>query len=69
MNENAKTILLVLEQYLQKNPSIRFTQALFNLGINEFADKQKPEACNHLLRDVYNDSDEKVLNRMSQNEL
>ena len=35
MNENAKTILTILSEYLEKNPCIRFTQALANLGINE----------------------------------
>ena len=64
MNDNKKIILTTIEQYLEKNPSIRFAQALFNLGITEFADKNNPEAKGFLLRDIYNDSDDDVLKRM-----
>lgn len=64
MKENIKTILLVIEQYLEKNPSVRFTQALFNLGITEFADKGNPEVKGFLLRDIYNDKDIDVLDRV-----
>ena len=66
MNENAKTLLTLIEQYLEKNPSIRFTQALFNLGITEFADKDNPEAKGFLLRDIYNDDDLSVLERVAK---
>ncbi len=64
MKEEHKAILLKLEQYLEKNPSCRFTQALFNLNINEFADKSNPESKGYLLRDGYNDSDSAVLKRV-----
>jgi len=66
MNENQESILFVIKQYLEKNPSIRFTQALFNLGITEFADKNNPEAKGFLLRDIYNDSDIDVLERVGK---
>lgn len=66
MKDNTKTILTLIEQYLEKNPSIRFTQALFNLGITEFADKGNPEAKGFLLRDIYNDIDDEVLERMAK---
>lgn len=66
MNENQESILLVIKQYLEKNTSIRFTQALFNLGITEFADKNNPEAKGFLLRDIYNDSDIDVLERVAK---
>jgi hypothetical protein len=65
MKDNIKMILTMIEQYLVKNPSIRFTQALFNLGITEFADKKNPEAKGFLLRDIYNDTDDEVLKRLS----
>ena len=64
MNENAKTILTILSEYLEKNPCIRFTQALANLGINEFADKIHPENKDFNLRDPYQDTDDKVLQRL-----
>ena len=39
MNETAKQILSIIEQFITENPQQRFTQALFNLGITEFADR------------------------------
>jgi hypothetical protein len=66
MNQNAKTILILLEQYLEENPSIRFAQALFNLGITEFADKDNPSAKQFTLRDIYNDTDDSVMERITK---
>lgn len=64
MTEEKKAILSVLTEYLEKNPTIRFGQALFNLGINEFQNKDFPDRGNFLLRDIYNDSDEKISMRV-----
>lgn len=63
MTKEAKEILKLIEGYLVKNPSCRFTQALFNLEINEFADKNYDRK-NCLLRDIFSDTDERVLNRI-----
>lgn len=64
MNENCKVILEKLTAYLEANPCLRFGQALTNLRINEFADKGNPEAKGFLLRDIYNDTDIKILQRI-----
>jgi len=64
MKEETKKILEILVELLEKNPSVRFTQALYNLGITEFADKENPEELKYLLRDPYSDTDTTVLNRM-----
>lgn len=64
MNDNAQKIIEALTLYLEQNPSIRFSQALFNLGINEFADKEHPELKSFLLRDIYNDNDGEILKRI-----
>ena len=64
MNENAKTILQIITQYIEANPQARFGQALFNLNINQFEDQQDPSRKGFLLRDIYNDSDQKILNRI-----
>lgn len=64
MKQEHKTIMTVLEQYLEKHPEQRFCQALANLNINQFADMKKPENKDHLLRDNYNDLDEAVVNRL-----
>lgn len=56
-------ILQILSDYLNENPSIRFGQALFNLGINEFdSSKNTPT-----LRDIYNDTDKRILDRVKKN--
>lgn len=67
MNETQKAILSRIEEYLKENDGIRFTQALFNLGITEFADSKEPESKGYLLKDPYNDSDKRVLDRINLN--
>jgi len=59
-----EVILKVLREYLEANPHIRFTQALFNLNINQFADKENPSRQNYLLRDAYNDLDLQIVERL-----
>lgn len=59
---NEHTIILEkLKVYLEQNPSQRFCQAIFNLGINEF--KQNEE---FQLRDIYNDSDSEIIKRIEK---
>lgn len=60
----SRLILTLIAEYMDENPSIRFTQALFNLEVLEFADKGDPQAKGFLLRDVYNDHDQDVLSRV-----
>lgn len=66
--KNSEAILAILQQYLKENPTIRFGQALFNLNINQFYGS--PDAYGnkteygHVLRDIYNDTDETILKRM-----
>ena len=64
MNENAKEIIQLITEYLEKNPGIRFGQALFNLNINLFEDQQDPSRRDFLLKDIYHDSDQRILNRI-----
>lgn len=66
MKPNHKVILSIIEKALEEDPSLRFGQVLFNLNINQFADKKNPEAEKYLLRDIYNDTDESILQRMSE---
>ncbi len=42
MNQTHKEILENLSEYLKYNPGMRFTQALFNLGITEFVHQIDP---------------------------
>ncbi|HET6993159.1 MAG TPA: hypothetical protein VFJ43_17625 [Bacteroidia bacterium] len=64
MKAEHKAILEHIEQYLEKNPSQRFGQALFNLKVNQFANPDHPAELNYLLRDIYNDEDVVILKRL-----
>lgn len=59
MNNEHKIILDLLTDYLEQHPDQRFGQAIFNLRINEFKDNEE-----YQLRDIYNDSDSKIINRI-----
>jgi hypothetical protein len=61
MTDEQKLILERLKVYLDQHPGQRFGQAIFNLGINEFKQNQENQ-----LRDIYNDSDAKILNRINK---
>lgn len=67
MNKQHKKILDLITYYLEKNPNQRFTQAIFNLNINQFK-HELINGQNHVyeLRDPYNDSDKEVLSRIKE---
>lgn len=65
MKDVHQQLLDNLELYLKTYPEIRFGQALFNLNINEFFNPVNPGADDHHLRDIYNDTDEAILKRMT----
>lgn len=50
----------LIKEYSAKNPEQRFTQILFNLNINQFAEKDFTEG----FRDNYNNLDQNVLERV-----
>tara|TARA_R110002020_G_scaffold419155_1_gene628404 strand:- start:16661 stop:16957 length:297 start_codon:yes stop_codon:yes gene_type:complete len=62
MNIEHQQILKLLTAYLNKNPELRFTQALFNLDINQKPISKDP--FNRDLRDNYGDKDSSVLHRI-----
>ncbi|MGV1002995.1 hypothetical protein ACTS9U_16650 [Empedobacter falsenii] len=59
INKVEKLVELIKE-YSSKNPEQRFTQILFNLNINQFAEKDFTKG----FRDNYNDLDQNVLERV-----
>lgn len=67
MNENARKIITALTDYLEENPQARFGQALFNLNINQFAEEKDPSKKDFLLRDIYYDSNERIIARIEGN--
>ncbi|MEI6487751.1 MAG: hypothetical protein WCP52_02245 [Bacteroidota bacterium] len=64
MNNTSKEIIKLIIEHLEKNPSLRFGQALYNLGVNEDDGKWEPGVKAPGLRDIYNDSDKVVLERV-----
>lgn len=69
MKEEHKLILNLLQSYLEKNPNLRFGQALFNLGINEFQETIDSGNPDYNIRDIHGDSDlsiaERIKNRLT----
>lgn len=69
MNDHSefnKEIIDILTKYAEENPAQRFGQILFNLDINQFNDKLDPSKSNYLLRDIYNDLSEGILERVKE---
>ncbi len=64
MKKEHKLILDLIESYLEKNPSQRFGQALFNLGVNEFQETTDPRNPNYNIRDIHGDSDLNIVERI-----
>jgi len=61
-----KEIIRILTEYVEKNPSQRFGQLLFNLDINQFRDKNCPSNKDFLCRDIHADSSEDILKRVKE---
>jgi hypothetical protein len=60
MRKEHKEIISLLSDFLEKNPELRFGQALTNLEVLEFVDKSSPPQ-HYMLRDIYQDSDTSIL--------
>ena len=61
MTDEHTIILEKIKTYLEQHPTQRFGQAIFNLGINEFKEKEKFQ-----LRDIYNDNDSEIIKRIEK---
>ena len=60
LNRVQSEIIEILTGYLSENSGLRFTQALFNLAVNEFNKKSGVDGSVQA-RDVFHDEDEDVL--------
>lgn len=67
-NKKHQEIINSLIEYLSKegNEHLRFTQALFILGVNNFNNPSNPEKDNCLFQDNYNVSDDKILKTIKE---
>lgn len=66
MKEEHKKIIKLISEYLAENPDQRFTQALFNLDINQFQKNDDLRNIEYKLRDPYNDLDKDVISRIEK---
>lgn len=63
MKTEHKEILKIITAYLEQHPQLRFTQAIFNLDINQ-STKDPEYQLKGLFRDNYGDKDDEVLQRI-----
>ena len=59
-------IITLLTDYIYRNPDLRFTQILANVGINEF-DKEKLKHFRLVLKDKYNEESVETLKTVQNN--
>lgn len=64
LKKEHQEILDLISEYLSNNYDLRFGQAIFNLGINEFVNKVEPAKENYKIRDIHGDADNKILERI-----
>jgi len=57
-------ILDLISDYLANHYDQRFGQAIFNLGINQFVNKMHPEKEDYKIRDIHNDQDSVIIERI-----
>ena len=66
MKKEHEKIIKLVSEYLAENPDQRFTQALFNLDINQFQKNHDLRNIQYKLRDPYNDLDKDVISRIEK---
>ncbi len=66
MKKEHKTIIELLNNYLENHPDQRFGQAIFNLGINEFEKTSDPHNPSYSIRNINNDNDADILKRVKR---
>ena len=64
MKKEHNEIINLISDYLNQHPDQRFGQAIFNIGVNEFLNKVDPEKDDFRIRDIYNDQDSDIINRI-----
>ena len=66
MTEEHRIILKAIEEALNRDPELRFGQALFNLGINEFINPDNPGEVDYKMRDIHGDKDSDIITRIKR---
>ncbi len=66
MEHRTLEIIELIKDHFEQFPDQRFGQILFNLDISQFKNKENPEKDNFLLRDIYNDTDSDIVERINK---
>lgn len=66
MRNEHKIILKAIAESLIRDPELRFGQALFNLGINQFISPDNPEETDYRIRDIHGDTDSAIIERINK---
>ncbi|GGI56867.1 hypothetical protein [Winogradskyella haliclonae] len=64
MTEEHRIILNAIEEALNRDPELRFGQALFNLSINQFVNPDNPAEADYRMRDIHGDKDSDIIARI-----
>ena len=65
MTNEHRIILNAIEEALNRNPELRFGQALFNLDINGFVNPDNPADADYKVRDIHSDKDSAIIERIN----
>lgn len=66
MEHRTLEIIELIKDHYEKFPDQRFGQILFNMDITQFINKENPESNNFKIRDIYNDIDSEIIDRIRQ---
>ena len=64
MEHRTLEIIEFIKQHYEQYPDQRFGQILFNMDISQFVNKENPEKENFKVRDIYNDLDSDIMERI-----
>ncbi len=64
MEHRTLEILELIKSHFEKFPDQRFGQILFNMDISQFVNRENPEIDNFKIRDIYNDKDLDIIERI-----
>jgi hypothetical protein len=65
MTNEHRIILNAIEEALNRDPELRFGQALFNLDINGFVNADNPAEADYRVRDIHADKDTAIIDRIN----
>lgn len=66
MEHKTLEIIEHIKKHFEKYTDQRFGQILFNMDITQFTNKVIPEKDNYRLRDIYNDLDIDIIERINK---